>query len=64
MLLGIQYSVPIRTTEGVIVKKTLDEVEIDIEEKYTIKTDSMLNLGYVIKAECILDIIPVIESRI
>ena len=64
MLLGIQYSVPIRTAEGVIVKKTLDEIGIDIEKEYTIKTETMLNLGYVITAECILDIIPVIESRI
>lgn len=58
MLLGIQYAVPIRTVEGTIVKKTL---EGGIDE-YIAKTESMLNLGYIIKSECILDLIPILKK--
>lgn len=60
MLLGIQYAVPIRTAEGTIVKKTLEE-SID---GYIAKTESMLNLGYIIKSECILDLIPVLKKEL
>lgn len=60
MLLGIQYAVPVRTVEGTIVKKTL-ESEI---EGYIAKTDSMLNLGYIIKAECILDFVPIFKKQL
>ena len=64
MLLGIQYAVPVRTADGSIVKKTIDEVDVNIEDKYEVKTESMLNLGFIIKAECILDLIPVIKKAL
>lgn len=62
MLLGIQHAVPVRTADGSIVKKTIDEVDVKLEDKYEVKTESMLNLGFIIKSECILDLIPVIKK--
>ena len=64
LLLGIQYAVPIRTVEGSIVKKTIDEVDVKFEDRYEVKTESMLNLGYIIKAECILDLIPIFKKEL
>lgn len=60
MLLGIQYAVPVRTAEGMIIKRTLEECI----NGYVAKTESMLNLGYIIKSECILDLIPVLKKNL
>lgn len=54
MLLGVQYAVPVRTAEGRIKVTTLDELDLKLKAE----VQEMLNLGYIIKSECILDLIP------
>ena len=57
-LLGIQYSIPIRNTEGKMIKvvtPTSDEIKPVI--------GLPINLGFIVKSQCIFDFIPILESE-
>lgn len=62
--MGIQYAVPIKTVEGSIRKVTLDNPKDVIEGNYVAQSPSFINLGFIIKSSCIMDLIPIIEDRI
>lgn len=57
-LLGIQYSIPIRNTEGKMIKvvtPTSDEVKPVI--------GLPINLGFIVKSQCIFDFVPILERN-
>lgn len=63
-LLGIQYAVPIKTIEGAIKKATLDKPNEDPEKNYVAMSHTFINLGFIIKSSCILDLMPVIKAKV
>lgn len=63
-LLGVQYAIPVKAIEGTIKKITLDNVKDPIENSYITQSQTFINLGYIIKSSCILDLIPIIKETI
>lgn len=59
ILLGIQYAIPLRETEGRIVKTNTPTAE-----KEDIPVIGLpINLGYIVKAQCLYDFIPLLEKE-
>ena len=59
ILLGIQYAIPLRETEGRIVKTNTPTAE-----KEDIPVIGLpINLGYIVKAQCLFDFIPLLEKE-
>lgn len=56
-LLGVQYSIPIRNTEGEMIRVDTPTAE---DKKPVIGLP--INLGYIIKIQCLLDFIPILEK--
>lgn len=57
-LLGVQFSIPIRNTAGEMIKvatPTSDEVKPVV--------GLPINLGFIVKIQCILDFIPILEMK-
>ena len=59
VLIGIQYAIPIQQTEGKIVK-----TETPTKEKEDTPVIGLpINLGYIIKVQCLFDFIPLLEKN-
>ena len=58
ILLGVQYAIPLRQTEGKIVKTATPTAE-----KEDVPVIGLpINLGYIVKAQCLFDFIPILEK--
>lgn len=59
ILLGIQYAIPLRETAGKIVKTNTPTAE----KEDTPVIGLPINLGYIVKAQCLYDFIPLLEKE-
>lgn len=57
-LLGVQHSIPIRNTQGVMVKVTTPTSD----DKNPV-IGLPINLGYIVKIQCIFDFVPILEKK-
>lgn len=57
MLLGVQHAIPVKNAQGEIVKTATPIKGVEAN------TQIPINLGYIIKAQCLLDFIPLVEKR-